>query len=119
MDKFVIKTPRKESVATAPDNDKLLKRKSLAEKDKQYEKKRKRELQQTWLINFPWLRYKETLDNKISFERSVVFCYCICCIEKLFISFYFSLINLSKSPVHIPCALFTFVNALHLTSLVF
>jgi hypothetical protein len=41
MDKFVIKTPRKESVATAPDNDKLLKRKSLAEKDKQYEKKRK------------------------------------------------------------------------------
>jgi hypothetical protein len=60
MDKFVIKTPRKESIATAPNNDKLLKRKSLAEKDKQYEKKRKRELQQTWLIDFPWLRYKET-----------------------------------------------------------
>ena len=67
MDKFVIKTPRKESIATAPNNDKPLKRKSQAEKDKQYKKKRKREFQQTWLIDFPWLRYKETLDDKISF----------------------------------------------------
>ena len=71
MDKFVIKTPRKESIATAPNNDKLLKRKLQAEKDKQYEKKRKHECQQTnkkkKKIDFPWLRYKVTLDNKISF----------------------------------------------------
>ena len=49
MDQLVIKTTRKESVATAPNNDKPLKRKSQAKKDKQYEKKRKREFQQTWL----------------------------------------------------------------------
>ena len=80
MEKFVIKTARKESIATAPNNDKLLKRKSQTEKDKRYEKKRKREFQRTWLIDFPWLRYKETLvatqilraDNSIFYRE--IFC---------------------------------------------
>ena len=63
MDKFA----RKESVATAPNNDKPLKRKSQAEKVKQYEKKRKLEFQQTWLIDFPWFWYKETIKLAFAF----------------------------------------------------
>ena len=62
-------TPRKESVATAPNNDKPLKQKSQAEKDKQYKNKRKREFQQTWLIDFPRLRYEETLKTIKSLQK--------------------------------------------------
>lgn len=64
-----VKTPRKESFATAPNNYKPIKRKSQAQ-DKQYENKRKREFQQTWQVDFPWLRYEETLDNKIFVENT-------------------------------------------------
>lgn len=62
MDRFFIK-----GKSNADKNVQPPKRKSQAEKDKEYDKKRKRLFQTNWLTDFPWLRVE-------SEESDIAFC---------------------------------------------